>query len=275
MAISNINTASNGDGTSCTLTIASGSGNNRYAMCIATQFRNTPTINSATPRINGVNGTQGLVWTDSTNYATILYYWLDANLPSSGGNYTLDLGSTPPGGVNIAIAGISCDGAAQNAPADTDSAQSTGTNPALTLTGGDLTFVGCMASAAMTINAGQTQILASTNSGSIEHAFSYDTADGTVGYSKAPGNYWIIAGSVAASSGSGLTITSVTPSSFDSGIAGIVIAGNGFGASQGSSTVTIGSQAQTVTSWSDTSITVTSARGSNSMGTNQLKVTVV
>lgn len=72
----------------------------------------------------------------------------------------------------------------------------------------------------------------------------------------------------------GLTITSVTPSSFDSGTAGIVIAGNGFGASQGSSTVTIGSQAQTVTSWSDTSITITSARGSNSMGAGQLKVTI-
>lgn len=73
---------------------------------------------------------------------------------------------------------------------------------------------------------------------------------------------------------SGLSITSVTPSSFDSGIAGIVIAGSGFGASQGSSTVDIGGQAQTVTAWSDTSITITSARGSNSMGSAQLKVTI-
>lgn len=73
---------------------------------------------------------------------------------------------------------------------------------------------------------------------------------------------------------SGLTITSVTPSSFDSGIAGIVIAGAGFGASQGSSTVDIGGQAQTVTAWGDTSITITSARGSNSMGAGQLKVTI-
>lgn len=73
---------------------------------------------------------------------------------------------------------------------------------------------------------------------------------------------------------SGLTITSVTPSSFDSGIAGIVIAGAGFGASQGSSTVDIGGHAQTVTAWTDTSITITSARGSNSMGAGQLKVTI-
>lgn len=80
--------------------------------------------------------------------------------------------------------------------------------------------------------------------------------------------------SIAAAAASGLTITSVTPSSFDDGITGIVIAGSGFGASQGSSTVDIGGQAQTVTAWSDTSITVTSARGSNSMGTGQLKVTI-
>lgn len=197
MAITNINTASNSDGTSCTLTITSGSGNNRYAMCIATQFRNTPTINSAIPRINGTNGTQAVVWTDSTNYATILYYWLDTALPSSSGNYTLDLGSTPPAGVNIAMAGISCDGASQAAPVDTDSAQSTGTAPSLTLTGGNLTFVGCMAGATMTMNSGQTQIQASTSSGSIEHAYSYDTADGTVGYTKAAGTYWIIAGAIA------------------------------------------------------------------------------
>lgn len=72
----------------------------------------------------------------------------------------------------------------------------------------------------------------------------------------------------------GLAITSVTPSTFDSGVAGIVIAGNNFGASQGSSTVDIGGVAQTVTSWSNTSITITSARGSNSMGAGQLKVTI-
>lgn len=72
---------------------------------------------------------------------------------------------------------------------------------------------------------------------------------------------------------SGLTITSVTPSTFDDGTTGIVIAGSGFGATQGSSTLTIGSQAQTVTAWSDTSITFTSARGSNSMGAASLKLT--
>lgn len=71
----------------------------------------------------------------------------------------------------------------------------------------------------------------------------------------------------------GLTITSVTPSSFDDGKTGIVIAGSGFGASQGSSTVDIGGQAQTVTAWSNTSITFTSVRGSVSPGNATLTLT--
>ena len=74
---------------------------------------------------------------------------------------------------------------------------------------------------------------------------------------------------------SGFSVTSVTPATFDDGRTGVIIAGTGFGASQGSSTVTIGGQAQTVTAWSATSITITAVRGSNSMGLNSLKVTVV
>ncbi len=95
----------------------------------------------------------------------------------------------------------------------------------------------------------------------------------TVTWSSTSGDKLLGVVSVAEAAPSGLTITSVTPSSFDSGIAGIVIAGAGFGASQGSSTVDIGGQAQTVTAWSDTSITFTSARGSNSMGAAALKLT--
>jgi len=75
------------------------------------------------------------------------------------------------------------------------------------------------------------------------------------------------------SAATGLSITSVTPSSFDDGVTGIVIAGSGFGSSQGSSTLTIGGQAQTVTNWTDQAITFTSARGSNSMGAAALKLT--
>ena len=73
--------------------------------------------------------------------------------------------------------------------------------------------------------------------------------------------------------GSALSITSVTPSSFDDGHTGIVVAGTGFGSSQGSSTLKIGDQAQTVTAWSNTSITFTCVRGANSMGANTITVT--
>lgn len=105
-----------------------------------------------------------------------------------------------------------------------------------------------------------------------ESAHNTVTKCGMVARSTAAAN--LIESTESTVASTGLTITSVTPSSFDSGIAGIVIAGAGFGASQGSSTVDIGGQAQTVTAWSDTSITMTSARGSNSMGAGQLKVTI-
>lgn len=70
-----------------------------------------------------------------------------------------------------------------------------------------------------------------------------------------------------------VAIYSVTPSSFDDAHAGIVIAGDAFGASQGSSTVTIGGIAQTVTAWSNTSITITAETTGLSMGSATLTVT--
>jgi hypothetical protein len=121
-----------------------------------------------------------------------------------------------------------------------------------------------------TNNAGQTSLLAVAN-----FAVAYDSADLNIGWTHASSSVTALAFAIEpAAAGSGLTITSVTPSTFDDGKTGIVIAGAGFGASQGSSTVDIGGQAQTVTAWGDTSITITSARGSNSMGAGQLKVTI-
>ncbi len=115
-------------------------------------------------------------------------------------------------------------------------------------------------------------------SNSLGVAYSVQAAAGSTGvstFTTATSKNWAATTiSVKPAASGGLTITSVTPSSFDSGIAGIVIAGSGFGASQGSSTVDIGGQAQTVTAWSDMSITITSARGSNSMGSAQLNVTI-
>lgn len=110
-------------------------------------------------------------------------------------------------------------------------------------------------------------------------AFESQTSAGTLGTRTWDNNsnakYAVSFAIAPSTGGAGLTITSVTPSTFDSGVEGIVIAGTGFGASQGSSTVTIGSTAQTVTAWSDTSITFTSVRGSESMGAGTLTVTKV
>jgi hypothetical protein len=65
------------------------------------------------------------------------------------------------------------------------------------------------------------------------------------------------------------SISAITPSSFDSGRS-VTLTGSGFGASQGS--VLVAGQAQTVTSWSDTGITFTTVRGSQSLGACRVDV---
>lgn len=67
-------------------------------------------------------------------------------------------------------------------------------------------------------------------------------------------------------SATGPSISGVSNASPANG-SSLTITGSAFGASQGSGSVTIGGVAQTVTSWSDTSITVTVARGTNKYGT--------
>jgi len=64
-------------------------------------------------------------------------------------------------------------------------------------------------------------------------------------------------------------ISTITPATFDSGRS-VTLTGEGFGASQGS--VLIGGVAQNVNAWSDTSITFTSVRGSQSMGACRVDV---
>lgn len=115
-----------------------------------------------------------------------------------------------------------------------------------------------------------------TGSNSLGVAYSVQATAGSTGvstFTTATARNWAATTISVKSAASGLTITSITPSSFDDGRAGIVIAGSGFGASQGSSTLTIGGQAQTVTAWSDTSITFTSVRGSVSPGNATLAIT--
>lgn len=65
------------------------------------------------------------------------------------------------------------------------------------------------------------------------------------------------------------SISSIAPATFDAGRS-VTLSGSGFGASQGS--ILIAGQAQTVTSWSDTSITFTTVRGSQSLGACRVDV---
>lgn len=64
--------------------------------------------------------------------------------------------------------------------------------------------------------------------------------------------------------------TSVTISGVDDStpnhLGSLIITGSGFGATQGTGGITIGGVSQTVTSWSDTSITITVDRGTNMYG---------
>jgi len=66
-----------------------------------------------------------------------------------------------------------------------------------------------------------------------------------------------------------MNISTISPAKFDTGKS-VTLSGTGFGSSQG--TVTIGGQAQAVTSWSDEEIVFTSARGAQSMGACRVDV---
>ena len=66
-----------------------------------------------------------------------------------------------------------------------------------------------------------------------------------------------------------MNISTISPTKFDTGKS-VTLSGTGFGSSQG--TVTIGGQAQTVTSWSDEEIVFTSVRGAQSMGACRVDV---
>jgi hypothetical protein len=76
---------------------------------------------------------------------------------------------------------------------------------------------------------------------------------------------WGIAGATFTDGVAGPTITSISSSTPGIGDS-LTITGTTFGASQGAGSVTIGGDAQTVTAWADTSITITVVRGSNKYG---------
>lgn len=71
--------------------------------------------------------------------------------------------------------------------------------------------------------------------------------------------------SVAAAPPGGLSITNISPTQIDSGDT-VTVTGSGFGGSQGSSVIRIGSVTQTATSWADGQIVFTANRSTDSMG---------
>ena len=124
--------------------------------------------------------------------------------------------------------------------------------------------------------AGESELLAGLSGLRVGMFFEAYASAGTYGFETT----WDSATSqfhvLALKESSGVSVTSVNDTTLYNGQTGIVITGTGFGASQGAGTVKIcptdnvadgSAVSQTVTAWSDTSITFTASRGSLSYDT--------
>lgn len=87
----------------------------------------------------------------------------------------------------------------------------------------------------------------------------------TPGWTLGQSDHWAIVAVALKGSTTAPTIISTDSATPRNG-SSLVITGVNFGASQGTGSVSLGGVAQTVTAWSDTSITVTVARGTNKYG---------
>jgi hypothetical protein len=137
MALANRQTAASGDAASTTINVATGSGNNRVAVAIAMQENGTLNLTSIT--LNGVAGTQLFTADDTGGFSHRILgvYWLDSDLPSSAGDYTLSCNAT---GTQRNVSGITYSSGAQSAPDYVVS--NTGSVNTVTLSTGDENFVG-------------------------------------------------------------------------------------------------------------------------------------
>lgn len=253
---------------------------NAKVIAFLTWESTTITISSG-PTFNGTAMTHIATQTFDSSVQMAAYY-LDTSL--AAGSYTLSC--TASSTAQFACTVYNLTGAAAGAP-EANTFDTEGTSAAVV---GDATSITCSVGAYLmacsinsavtpTVTVGGAVAVGDNNTTIGARVTNAADSQGTSGsktatftYNANTGSKLMMAVSVAEAV-TGLSITSVTPSSFDDGRTGIVIAGSGFGASQGSSTLTIGGQAQTVTAWSDTSITFTSVRGSNSMGARSLTLT--
>lgn len=267
--------------------ISPGAGSNRIVALII-QFESSGTVSTltwGTPSLAGgqiaqaayVNNTSG------TQETTYIYYIKEANLPGSATDIVVTLSASR----QMTMAVVTMAGLDQSASptAATVRGNEGGSSAAptvgITAASGSVTVAGLcrdyFAAESDTYGGAWTEVQ-DADRGTASHSSAvYSTSSGSLtvdpSWTTATTNYALAAATFAAASAAGLSISTVTPASFDDGHAGIVIAGSGFGASQGASTLTIGAQAQTVTAWSDTSITFTCVRGANSMGANTITVT--
>lgn len=130
--------------------------------------------------------------------------------------------------------------------------------------------IGRFQNAALSVTGGQTQLEQANQGGILQVGSSWEAGAATVttGWGvNAAGTVsnwqWVIGAlsiNGATGGGGGPSITSVTPSTFSPGDT-VTVTGSGFGATQGSSTLDVGGEAQTVTSWSDTSVQFRATRG--------------
>jgi len=142
--------------------------------------------------------------------------------------------------------------------------------------------IGRFQNAALSVVGGQTQLGQANQGGILQAGASYEAGAATVttGWGvNAAGTVsnwqWVIGAlslNASTGGGGGLSITSVTPSTFSPGDT-VTIAGTGFGATQGASTLDVGGEAQTVTSWSDTLVRARATRGALAYGAYTLTLT--
>lgn len=219
-------------------------------------------------------------------FASDITYAIAYNIGGTrGASHTLTC--TPGTGTKaMSVAGAEFDGI-DASPTVTVGTEATGTStsPSCTVTipSGNATVVAIVvyagASTTISVSDGTETIEADENSDQQAHAIAHKIGQSgtvTIAWTLAASRNWscrAIAFSEPASATP--TISSVAPSEFEGGQVGVTITGTTFEASQGSGNVVISPSdnvadgsavSQTETAWSDTSITITTARGSLNYG---------
>ena len=188
-----------------------GSGNNRCLALLVYQVRSPPNVSGVIPTFNGVSGHVVAEYALSTRCQQLVY-WLDSELPASGGTYTLSWAGTA-GGINASL--LECTGISQTSPVRTYSTNSTGvvgSGTSLSITAstqsGDLmigAFYQGAAGSTISGDAGTSAVYAST---SVALFYGIDSGGHTLDLSPVRDGatqYWTVA--ALASSSTAQTIT--------------------------------------------------------------------